>query len=177
MQKINKNKKKDYSHSIDVVLGKKRKIEQGFTLIEIVIVIAIIGIMTALVFAISGPSRKSSELESSAVEVITALREAQNYALTGRQISADCTIYNMSLSGSEYVLTNIGGGTGTCKLSQTYKLKNGVTFIGSPSVNFEAPHAIKSGAGVIGLTKGGNNYYICINSMGVITKNPNPSCP
>jgi prepilin-type N-terminal cleavage/methylation domain-containing protein len=150
---------------------------KGFTLIELVVVIAIIGIVSALMLTALSASRNSSELESSATEVITALREAQNYALTGREISVDCNLYRMSFNGSDYILKNTGTGAGTCTLLQDYKLKNGVTFVGSSNVDFEAPHAIKTGALSVGLTKGGKNYYVCINSAGVITKSPTLICP
>jgi prepilin-type N-terminal cleavage/methylation domain-containing protein len=63
--------------------------KRGFSLLEMVVVVAIIVIMTMVMFVISFKDRSSKELEAVGREVSAAVREAQNNALTGRQRDND----------------------------------------------------------------------------------------
>lgn len=52
---------------------------------ELMIVIAVIGIMTGVAFVSLGGSKAAKQVEVSARQLAAAIRQAQNYALSGRQ--------------------------------------------------------------------------------------------
>lgn len=68
---------------------KNKKFKKGFTLIELLIVIAIIGIMTAALFVTMSRSGTTNSLKVAGRQVAAAIRETQNYALTGKQKDKD----------------------------------------------------------------------------------------
>lgn len=63
--------------------------KKGFSFLEVIIVVAIIVIMTMVMFVISFKDRSKKELEAVGREVAAAIRETQNNALTGRQQDND----------------------------------------------------------------------------------------
>ncbi len=73
------------------MLTKNKKIifgvRNGFTLLELMIVIGIIGIMTGIGFASFGSAKKHSALRAGQYEVTSAIKLAQSYALQGKSIS------------------------------------------------------------------------------------------
>ena len=62
---------------------------RGFTLIEIMVVMAIIGIVTAVTIVSFGSGKERKAVEGQARKVAAAIREMQNYALTGKQIGTN----------------------------------------------------------------------------------------
>lgn len=60
---------------------------QGFTLLELILVIAIISIMTAVGLALSTKLRTSKKVESAKREVVSVIRLTQNNALQGKTVS------------------------------------------------------------------------------------------
>ncbi len=62
--------------------------EQGFTILEVLVVIAIIGIMTALSLWNSGSTHAQMALNAAAGELETALREAQVWGTTARPVAS-----------------------------------------------------------------------------------------
>lgn len=147
----------------------KLKNKKGMSLIEMVVLIAIVGIMSAVSIVSLTTAKRNSELETAAEEVVAVLREAQNYSLTGKDITASCNVYAVTFSGSSnYTLSN----GGTCPINQTYSLKNGVTVSGA-STTFAAPHAtvnLGSGWRTIAVSKSGSMVNVCINPIGLIKK-------
>lgn len=63
----------------------QRPFRNAFSLMELMIVIAIIGIMTGIGLVSLNSSKTTRALENASREVAAAIREAQNNALTGRQ--------------------------------------------------------------------------------------------
>lgn len=59
--------------------------KKGFSLMEMVIIVAIISIMTSTMMTTSFKERTTKEIEAAGREVVAAIREAQNNALTGKQ--------------------------------------------------------------------------------------------
>lgn len=66
-------------------MTKEKQKTKGFSLIELVVVIAIVMIMTALLLVVSSEDRTKRELETSSRQLAVGLRQAQNFALTGKK--------------------------------------------------------------------------------------------
>lgn len=60
---------------------------QGVTFIELVVVIAMIGIMASVVVVSMSSSRNQAKLKAAQTEVASTIKLAQSYALQGRQFS------------------------------------------------------------------------------------------
>lgn len=160
-----------------------QKTRSGFTLIEVVIVVAIIGITSTVVFVSISASRATRGLDRGSREVMAALREAQNYALSGRSatISENNTFFGLQISSAtDY---NVVSSSGTIS---TYTLKDGVTFTsGNTTIEFALPRGDVRQGGTplvgsyrISVTKGGSSRYACVYSTGRIVDNGlNSTCP
>ena len=130
----------------------------GFTLIEVMVVIAIVSILTGVVIASLGKGRVQRELQTNRDQVMTVIREAQNNALTGKRPSdrTPCS-FSVEWGGTVYSLKyTYKDGNDNCTSSPTtifsYALKNGVQFGNSGSVSFSVPHARPSfGSGSISI--------------------------
>lgn len=141
----------------------KRK--KAFTLTEIVVVIAIVGIMTGVMLVSLSGTRTDKALETAGQEVAAAVREAQNYALTGRGAGPGCNTYTFSYGGSSYDISNGSG----CEVNISYELKNGVVFSGtSGSFYFLVPHGIIDIASTETITLGKNSkkVNVCVYPSG-----------
>jgi type II secretion system protein H len=160
-----------------------KKTRAGFTLIEVMIVVAIIGITSAAVFVSLSASRSTRGLDRASREVMASLREAQNYALSGRSanISDNNTYFGLQISSAtDYSVTS-----STSTIS-SYTLKDGVTFSsGATTIEFTLPRgdvrqggAPLAGSYRISLTKGGSSLYVCLYPTGRMVENgPNSTCP
>lgn len=151
------------------------RVVTGFTLIEMVIVLAIVGILTSMLAVSFGNGRTQREVETNAREFASVLKEAQNYALTGKQVGSGVTCqFSMTWSGSTYSLQAIARSGSSCAGGATsiatYSLKQGVSFQGSGSVSFALPWAtIGGGTGQIAtFGKAGIYHSVCLNTNGVI---------
>jgi prepilin-type N-terminal cleavage/methylation domain-containing protein len=153
----------------------ERDLSRGFTLIEILITMAIIGIASSVIIVGLGSGRTERELEAAAREFASTVREAQNYALTGRQITpgTDPCQYQTSWSGSQYVLTyfaNVGGACSNNATFATFGLKGGVTFTSAGSVSYRPPHATNDivGSRLVVFTKNSRFHSVCLYKNGRI---------
>ena len=146
------------------------KTVSAFSFMEVILVIAIIGIMTSAVFASISQSKNRTELETAANEVVASIRKIQNYSLSGKNISVGCTKYTLNTTNGSNSFT-INNGGATCPYNVSYKLKNGVTFGNSASVSFNAPFGNRDNTNTvdIDLIKGSNHRHVCITGVGVIT--------
>jgi type II secretory pathway pseudopilin PulG len=64
-------------------------IKKGFTFIEVITIMTIIFIMTAVMMTASYKGRDKKEIQAVAREVVASIRETQNNALTGKQKDND----------------------------------------------------------------------------------------
>lgn len=71
--------------SINSKKQKKHSFTKGFSLLEMVIIVAIIAIMTSVMMVITFKDRDTKKVQAAGRELTAALREAQNNALTGKQ--------------------------------------------------------------------------------------------
>jgi type II secretory pathway pseudopilin PulG len=161
-----------------VFVARLTKIKNGFSLIELVIIIAIISMMTLVGLVSLQPGRVATQLETSAREVSAAVREAQNNALAGKNASAgsNCAQYNFTYTAgsANYSVGTVPAGSG-CPLT-VYSLKNGVTFASGGLISFSIPFGTVSPATMnqIRLVKGSSSYYVCVNQAGNISEQKSP---
>jgi prepilin-type N-terminal cleavage/methylation domain-containing protein len=149
---------------------------RAFTLIEVMIVVAIIGIVSAMMLVSFSGRRQTRNLEGAVREVMATLREAQNYALSGRAgaISENNTYYGVQIAPATSYSIVASSGT-----IANYTLKSGVTFSsGATTVSFTLPRGeVLVGGGPlagsyrISLTNAGSNRYLCVYSTGRIIDN------
>lgn len=156
---------------------------RAFTLIEVLVVVAIIGIASTVILVSFAGKRQSRNIERGAGEVLASLREAQNYALSGRagSISENNVYYgvNFTADSPAYSVVSSNGTIGS------YSLKNGVQFSESVSARFMIPRgdvyingAVLTGSYSIALTGAAPSRYICVYSTGRIIDNGTAStCP
>lgn len=145
-------------------------------------VCAIIGIMTTAVLVSMRGNKNEKAVETSAREVAAAIREAQNYALTGKGADGTCTNYNFHCTQGNANYEIIG-----C-VTANYTLKNDVRFRSdansecetgaSEAFYFSLPHGTVTGivSGKIILEKGSDRYTVCINAQGSVWEKQGDSC-
>ncbi|HBO17220.1 MAG: hypothetical protein UR69_C0002G0124 [Candidatus Moranbacteria bacterium GW2011_GWE2_35_2-] len=69
----------------------KNKFVPGFTLLEVLVTVAIIGIMATVALVSTQRGKIDKEVSVAAEQVASSIREAQNYALSGKQPDATNT--------------------------------------------------------------------------------------
>jgi prepilin-type N-terminal cleavage/methylation domain-containing protein len=158
----------------------------GFTLIEVMIVIMIVGSMAIIMLVSFGSGQTERQLETNAREFVGMVREAQNYALTGKQAVAatDPCRFQVSWSGAVYSMTYwYKDAAGVCNQTSpmvTSTLKDGVTFSNADNFYFTLPHAnLSFGSGSKGaiLTKQSSFRVACTYSSGLINELAGAACP
>ncbi|NTW29659.1 MAG: type II secretion system protein [Candidatus Moranbacteria bacterium] len=171
---------------------------RGFTLVEVIITTAIIGIVSAVSIVSMSGLKVKREVEGNARIVAAVIREAQNNAITGKNIrGATCTMnsnpaecapcgFEISASGNSYIMTqsnaDLSGG-GTCSAyggGQSVLLTNGVT-ISNQKVRFVVPRAepktsmdadLDSGSIDFVLSKGAVSIHVCVYPLGRVEERP-----
>lgn len=169
----------------------------GFSLVELLVVIFIIAVTTGIFLFSYGEDRVAKELEASSQEFLSVLREAQNYALTGKQLEGD-TIpcgYKVDWSNSNtsyrllyyYRTTNepacqIPLDSNASSLVYTRELKGAV--LASPGdLFFTLPHGVPiptpiNGAPVsVTLVQGSAVRVVCLYAEGRLSHYEGNSCP
>lgn len=174
-------------------MRKTSKTLKAFTLIEILIVIAIIMIMSAVILTNYSSSRSAEQLESAAREVEAAVREAQSYALTGYQgvVGTDPCRFQVTWSGSSYSVTYWykNSVTDACDRSLvlgSYAVRNGVTFNSGSNFYYTPPYATAvfsppppppTGLPIV-LRQASTYHTVCVYARGVINNRTGQStCP
>lgn len=160
---------------------------RAFTLIEIAVVVAIIGILSSLLFSGFSSGRSAKAVETNAREFVGIVREAQNYALTGKQLIAgtDPCGYVVDWSGASYTMTykykNAGGACSQSSIVTTYSLKGGASFSATGSLEFGLPHGVivglASGSRAVVFTKSGVTHVACVYFNGRMLDQAGSTCP
>jgi prepilin-type N-terminal cleavage/methylation domain-containing protein len=163
--------------------------QRGFTLLEILIVVAVIGIISVIILGGTGNGRTEREIDAAGREVVAAFRESQQYALTGRQIVPNTNPCQFALtwnSGSSnftatYYYKDNNEVCNQTSVISTYALRGGVTFSNTGAVAFTVPHGKTTFGGVsVGaqLGKAGTTGVACVYRDGLM-KNVlgSTSCP
>lgn len=169
-----------------------RKNLPAFTLIELVMVMAIIGILASVAMVSFTDGRIRKDIETNAHEFAAVVREAQNYALTGRQLVSGTTpcFYRITLGGTNYTFDyRYKNAAGACGVSFTvqHTLKSGVTLESDDaSLSFTPPFAdifdgngdpVASGGNVrVEFSKSSKLYAVCIYADGRVLETANATC-
>jgi prepilin-type N-terminal cleavage/methylation domain-containing protein len=146
-------------------MKKNNKNKKGFSFIELMITIAIMGIMTTITLVSMNKGRELWAVKTAAREVAATVRETQNNALTGKGLKDQTTScvfrFRWVVDSSNYFMED-------CK-DQSYVLKNGVTFSNLGSITFEVPFSMLSGSTrTITVKKGASAYNICVYVSGAV---------
>lgn len=166
---------------------------RAFTLIEALVTLAIISIMSVILLVGLSNSRTTQQLESAAREVEAAIREAQNYALTGYQDVANsdpCRFQILSTAGTPNysIIYFYKDSNDACNRQDTiasYSLRNGVVFSAVSNFYYTLPYAKASFDSTDGtvekstilLTLSGASHVVCVYDNGLINNRSGTSCP
>ena len=170
---------------------------KGFTLIEIMLVMAIIGVMSAMVFSSLRSGKEQKEVEGQARRVAAAIREIQNYALTGKQISGQVPcrfgVMSLSIGNTQLVLRESHRTGASCSAGasadanipgMTVVLANGVRFTAdlNASFFFTVPRGELNPNGnatpiSLRLGKGSTTYSVCVYPGGQVKDVAGAACP
>jgi prepilin-type N-terminal cleavage/methylation domain-containing protein len=167
---------------------------RGFSLVEVMTVIAIVGIMLGITFVSFSGRRDEESLKGAAREVAAAVRSTQSNALSGVKRGVPepppkslCWIVLKKASSTSYEVFTRYKNTATddCDTegfngtSETYALPNGVSFsgdwnMGGAALSFDVPRGDYREADLsnIVLTKGGEHVSVCVLPSGVVIEKP-----
>lgn len=135
----------------------------GFTLIEMLIVLAIFGIMTAAAsFMINGENSKVS-LQNAQASVINALEKARNQSASG--VGDLGTNYGVKITGNK--IENFSIGT-TNSIGPVTELPPNVTVSGLNEIVFNRLSATSSANATIVISLNGQTATVSVATSGVI---------
>ncbi len=101
-----------------------RKNKKGFSLLEMVIIMAIVSIMTSVMLVVTLSEKDTKEIEAAGREITAAIREAQNYALTGKQQGAGLPC-SFGFFLPELNIDNVDTGSSRIEVRGSYRLIDG----------------------------------------------------
>lgn len=177
----------------------KSKKNLGFTLVEVITVMAIIGIMTAISIVSLRGARTGTNLENSRREAASAIKLAQSFALQGKTVggNAPCGFGFRFTDNDIYEIFYIPSGGVSCDIKnddddtrncsdtscstlESYNLKNNVTVTASTGkdIYFTIPHGnvygstgqTFSGETITFTASDGTTKELSVNSLGLITE-------
>lgn len=106
-----------------------KKINAGFTLFEIIIVIAILAILGAIVVFDFVSFKKTSDLNNNVQEFVSILRLAQNKTLSSENYSQYGVYIDTGVSPNQYILfKGIDYGSRPTSFDQVYSLQDNLEF-------------------------------------------------
>lgn len=107
--------------------------KKGFTLFEVILVLAILAIMSTISFLYLGGYKLSADLEESAGQLSSKLREAQNKSMIGENNSSWGIHFDNITSTDPFIELFYGSSYPGTIVEKTYLAQL------SPSIRFQAP--------------------------------------
>lgn len=160
--------------------------KKGFTLLEVLIAIAVLILMTSVLFLRQDGNKAKSEVEAAARQVASQLRSLQNDALNGKIVNEGSNNYAICRTGmriesdgymSFYERDCASGGT-EIGLSSKKELKK-VGFSATGDITFESPTGVVSASTITLISARDNNIraVVCISDSGNIEEAFGSTCP
>jgi prepilin-type N-terminal cleavage/methylation domain-containing protein len=160
-------------------IKKDSKIE-GFTLLEVIIVIAIVGVMAAVVSVSLVPARNEAKVRAAQTESAATIKLAQSYALQGKKLGAVTPNFFGFVISSSTVYKICGCSVANCSdcsganIIESRNLPAGVTFGTSAlALTFNVPdgNINPSADTTISMSGGGISKSITVKAGGAIVEN------
>lgn len=168
--------------------------KKGFTLVELMVVMAMTAIMIGVVLVSLDGARDRKNVEVEARKLAAVIREAQNYALTGKQFVSGrvtCSVGVRAIGdGDEGYIVSYAYRSGTdCSDSPTAatwvtnSLLNGVRFASTTDTfSFVVPRGEVNLGGnpnpiPIQVSKNSATWSVCVYSGGRVVEAAGASCP
>ncbi|MDP3971230.1 MAG: type II secretion system protein [bacterium] len=139
--------------------------KRGFTLVELLIVIAILSIMIFGIGGLYGSSQDTAQVEQTRQEIVQSLRVAHQRA-KGKK--------NSTAHGVNFTLTNFTLYQGTSYATRdtaydiTTQMKGNIEISGLSGVNFTAGSALPDNPGTVTITSDVQSVYITVTSLGAV---------
>ena len=145
--------------------NKIKKTKLGFTVIELIIVISIVGVVASASFAMFGENRKKAVLDDAQASVINALEQARSRAATG----VGTTSHGVKIEGN--IISECKGEENSCIVTSSTTLKS---FISTDKSNltivFNRLSATSSVATTITIFTLGESATVSVAQDGIIKK-------
>ncbi|MGA2666806.1 MAG: type II secretion system protein [Patescibacteria group bacterium] len=142
--------------------------KKAFTLIEYLVVIAIIGILSAAVVITLSHYEPSISLNGSSRDLVSHLRQAQEETVSSQ--TAYAILFNLKTSPANYQLLKISQ---TTTVMDTYSIPSTVTVTLDPTITSNqitfSPDGGPSASGNITFTSGGITKVVSVSPAGVIS--------
>lgn len=145
------------SDHLKKILRGKNKV--GFTLIEILVVVAILGVLGALSYPFYSRLIMQNTVSDAANNLAGSLRKAQSYAMA----SKDGSNWGVKYLGTNIILLRESTSTNF----DTYNILPGIQIAGPDHIIFSKSTGLPSVTGTFTISGGNNTVSVSLNSEGV----------
>jgi prepilin-type N-terminal cleavage/methylation domain-containing protein len=151
---------------------KRLTLQSGFTFIELLVVVAIIGLLVAVVSAPLSQFRKAQAIENTANALVAVLNDARTRTLA----ASNGTNYSVRIESSRAILfpgSSYSDGAGTNEIWDYEATVTAAPVLagGETQVTFDRLRGTTSQAGTVTLSSSGDTRIVTINSTGSIMRN------
>ncbi len=145
------------------------KTKKAFSLMEILIVMALMSIMLVVVISTKNTDSSGKEVEAAAQQIVAQLRTLQNESLNGKQFSnVPVGVFKFHAENTSYTVSYINGGS---ILNSFVVNLSKVNVVAAADIIFNSPRGENSGQNAILIRSRKNTsleYVICVSSNGNI---------